>query len=63
MENNREKGAVSLFNTSSAVLTIRESNALVPYVFVGFSLFLEERTIYFHPTNHNKMIKYIIPSN
>lgn len=63
MDNNREEGAVSLFNTSSAVLKVRDSNALVPYVFVGFYLLLEKCTIYFHPTNHNKIIKYTIPSN
>lgn len=63
MRNNRKEGAVSLCNASSAVLKVRDSNALIPYVFVGFYLFLKELSIYFHPTNHNKMIKYIIPTN
>lgn len=63
MDNNREEGVVSVFNTSSAVLKVRDSNILVPYVFVGFYLFLEECTIYCHSSNHNKMVKYITLSN
>jgi len=56
MDNSREEGAVSLFNTSSAVLKVRDSNALISYVFIGFYLFLEECTIHSHPRNHNNLL-------